>query len=225
MSIESRYQDGAYLKNNPDWDRGDSPWKAGHLISLLEAHHIEPASICDIGCGAGDALEHLGQRFKSARLIGYDISPQAAAHWITNHPRIEFKLGEFESLNTETHDLVTMLDVFEHVRDPFTFLERAHEHGRYFAFHIPLDLNALSVCRRSTLLTTRHKAGHLHFYTRELALETLRDCGYTVIEARYTGQFTRASALASLPRRIAYAVNKDWGVRLLGGETLAVLAT
>ena len=29
---------------------------------------------------------------------------------------------------------------------------------------------------------------------------------------------------AAIPRRIAYAVNKDIGVRLLGGETLLVLA-
>jgi hypothetical protein len=30
--------------------------------------------------------------------------------------------------------------------------------------------------------------------------------------------------LVALPRRIAYAVNKDFDVRLLGGETLLVLA-
>jgi hypothetical protein len=30
--------------------------------------------------------------------------------------------------------------------------------------------------------------------------------------------------LGSIPRILAYSINKDWGVRLLGGETLIVLA-
>lgn len=59
---------------------------------------------------------------------------------------------------------------------------------------------------------------------------TLLDTGYEVIEWRYTGASLNSpnrsliTRLAALPRRIAYAVNKDFGVRLLGGETLLVLA-
>ena len=226
MSIESRYEDGTHLRENPDWFRGDAGWKAGHVIGLLDDHRIEPASICDVGCGTGEFLARLRSRFESARLCGYDISPELGPFW-ASHPGVEFKVGDFHMLDTERHDLLTMIDVFEHVRDPFTFLERSRAHGKHFVFHIPLDLSALSVCRRSPLMATRHKVGHLHFYTRDLALETLRECGYTIIESRYTGAYSLAqsSRLAAVPRRIAYAINKDWGVRLLGGETLMVLAT
>jgi hypothetical protein len=120
-----------------------------------------------------------------------------------------------------------MLDVFEHVRDPFTFLEDARRHARHFVFHIPLDLSALTVLREAPLMHARRKVGHLHSYTKELALETLRECGYTLIDSRYTEAFAmgQASKLAALPRRLAYAINKDLGVRLLGGETLLVLAS
>ena len=76
----------------------------------------------------------------------------------------------------------------------------------------------------------RRKVGHLHFYTKDLALETLRECGYHIVEARYTGAYavgarrSLRTIFAALPRRIAYALHKDAGVRLLGGETLLVLA-
>jgi hypothetical protein len=77
----------------------------------------------------------------------------------------------------------------------------------------------------------RKKVGHLHFYTKDLALETLRECGYTIVDWRYTEAFasllthhTWKTRLAHLPRRIARAIHTDMGVRLFGGETLLVLA-
>jgi hypothetical protein len=58
----------------------------------------------------------------------------------------------------------------------------------------------------------------------------LKECGYQVIEARFTGAAFNApghgwkTTLAQIPRRLAFAVNHDWGARLFGGETLMVLA-
>jgi len=97
-------------------------------------------------------------------------------------------------------------------------------------FFIPLDLSASRIVRRKPLINSRKKMGHLHYYTKDLALLTLLDTGYEVLDWRYTGSslnFPNRSLkmrLAALPRRIAYAVNKDFGVRLLAGETLLVLA-
>jgi len=79
-------------------------------------------------------------------------------------------------------------------------------------------------------LRGREKTGHLHYYTKDLALATLRDTGYKIIDWRYTGASlnspnrSRRTRLVSIVRRLAYALNKDFGVRLLGGETLLVLA-
>jgi hypothetical protein len=124
-----------------------------------------------------------------------------------------------------------MLDVFEHVRDPFTFLEHSRQHARHFVFHIPLDLSAQSVLRGSPLMGVRKSVGHLHFYTRELALETLTDSGYTIDDWRYTHaaetlvtHHTAFTALTNLPRRLLRSFSADFSARLLGGETLIVLA-
>ncbi|HEY6923996.1 MAG TPA: class I SAM-dependent methyltransferase [Steroidobacteraceae bacterium] len=226
MGIESRYLDGNYLKDNPELHREDSPWKAAHIAAILKQQDIAPTSICDVGCGAGEVLAELRKHFKTERLVGYDISPQLSSFW-ERQKDIDFHIGDFRTQNNEKFDVLLMLDVFEHVRDPFTFLEDARRHARNFVFHIPLDLSALTVLRTNPLMHARRKVGHLHFYTKELALETLRECGYTVIDSRYTGAFAvgQANKLAALPRRLAYAINKDMGVRLLGGETLLVLAS
>lgn len=123
-----------------------------------------------------------------------------------------------------------MLDVFEHVRDPYSFLENSKKHADYFVFHIPLDLSAQSVARGTPLLKVRHSVGHLNSYTKDLALETLIDSGYEIIEWEYTGASVSISnkslitSLANVPRILVSLINKDFAVRLFGGETLLVLA-
>lgn len=231
--VESRYLGGNYLEHNPDWHREEAPWKAANVAAMLEQHRIEPATLCEIGCGSGAVLVDLQRRLPAARISGYDISPQAQSFWrqapAAELP-IQFVLGNFHELNRTRYDVLLMLDVFEHVRDPFTFLERSREFATHFIFHIPLDLSASSVARRAPLLAARRKVGHLHYYTKDLALETLTDSGYEIVAWRYTGASLNApgrtwkSKLAALPRRLLFALDRDLGVRLLGGDTLLVLA-
>lgn len=232
-SIESRYLDGAYLTDNPTWDREDASWKAGNVAALLADHKIDPAWICEVGCGHGDVLRHLRKALPSTRMTGFDISPQASQFWKTEglaDAGLNFVMGDFHCINRDRYDVLLMLDVFEHVRDPFTFLEDTRSTAAHFIFHIPLDLSASSVLRGKRLTEVRRKVGHIHYYTKDLALATLQDCGYEVIEWRYTGASLQSpnrslkTRLAALPRRFVFALNRDFGARLLGGETLLVLA-
>jgi SAM-dependent methyltransferase len=238
MKIEERYINSTYLDKNPEWDRKDAPWKAEKVQNILSENKINPTSICEVGCGSGDILMNLTKYYPDSQMTGFDISPHAAEFWkdhldkqeVATH-NLEFKLGDFHVINHQTFDVLLMLDVFEHVRDPFTFLEKSGSCAKYFVFHIPLDLSASSVMRKNPLIKTRKKVGHLHFYTKDLALETLIDSGYKIIESKYTGASLNMpnkslkTQLFSIPRRIFYAINKDWGVRFVGGETLIVLAT
>ncbi|WP_061249392.1 class I SAM-dependent methyltransferase [Leptospira alstonii] len=236
MKIEKRYTDGTYLQKNPGWDREDSPWKVEQVNSVLKKFDIEPKSVCEIGCGIGDNLVLLGKKFPSSQLIGFDISPQLRSFWKENiknnlfKNQLKFYLGDFHSLNKKKYDLLLMLDVFEHVRDPFTFLEKSLKFAQYFVFHIPLDLSVISILRNTPLLNVREKVGHLHYYTKDLALETLEDCGYEIIHWNYTQASLTSpnrslkTKIVAIPRSIFYFIHKDFGVRLLGGETLIVLA-
>ena len=230
MTVETRYLDGTYLAHNPDWDCSDAPWKAARVAEILKRNGISPTSICDVGCGSGHVLAELRRSFQAARLVGFDISPQLAAIW-GRHTGLELRVGDFLQA-PERFDVLMLLDVFEHVRDPFSLLEAARAKASHFVFHIPLDLSALSVARGTPLMQVRRTVGHLHFYTKDLALETLADCGYSIVEWRYTEAYaslvthrTWKTRLAHMPRRLLASINRDAAARVLGGETLIVLAT
>lgn len=232
-ATNSPYESGAYLENNPDWHRGDARWKAELVHQLLTRRSMQPQSIVEVGCGSGEVLMDLQLRLPSARFVGYDVSPQAARFWKQGeraNSGIEFHLGDFHAQNRTVFDVLLMLDVFEHVRDPLGFLERSREFAKLFIFHIPLDLSASSVLRGWPLINVRRKVGHLHYFTKDLALEVLAETGYEIVEWNYTGASLRSperslkTRLAALPRRLFYLLNRDVGVRLLGGDTLLVLA-
>ncbi len=228
---EDKYISSDYLKRNPTWDSEDSPWKAALVADSLQSSNLVPNSICEVGCGAGGVLSELRRSYPQTELFGYDIAPDAARFW-AEHQRadIQFHVGDFFALNERTYDVVLLLDVIEHVADPFEFLANLRGAAEYYVLHIPLDLSAITVLREKPLLYQREKVGHIHYFTKNLALSLLIECGYGVIDWKYTGATLNAprrtwkTRLGSVPRRVAYSLSKDWGVRALGGETLIVLA-
>lgn len=229
--VTRRYTEGDYAQQNPDWDSADSPWKAQQVLGLLARHGLSPASVVEVGCGAGGVLSALRSRWQQADMEGFDIAPGLPALWAQRQAEgIRFTLGDYLTIERPTPDLTLVLDVLEHLGDPFAFLAALRERAGSTVFHIPLDLSAISVARERPLLHVRHKVGHLHYFTRGLALAMLEECGWEVLEECYThaaltapnkGSATR---LAGLLRAAAHALFGHAGVRLLGGETLLVLA-
>lgn len=96
--------------------------------------------------------------------------------------------------------------------------------------YIPLDLSASSVLSEQPLLHVRRKLGHIYCFTRELALRLLTECGFDMVDWFCTGASLNSpnrslkTRFSLLRRRLAYALKKNFDVRLLGGETLLVLA-
>jgi SAM-dependent methyltransferase len=229
--LASRYLRGDYLRNNPSWDIEDSLWKAERVTDLVKTAGFPARSFCEVGCGAGGVLAELRKRFPDAELVGYDIASDASKFWpLHGWADISFCVGDFLELNRRRFDVLLLLDVIEHLENPFDFLLRLREYGCYFVFHLPLDLSVSNVLREKPLLRAWSRVGHLHFFTKGIALSLLKECQYYVLECCYTGAaFTSPkrdwkTRLADFPRRLAYLVNKDFGVRLLGGETLMILA-
>lgn len=222
------YTSDEYGLANPDWHEADSRWKAGHIRRLLERNDVRPESIVDVGCGVGAVLQALAPSVP-ARMTGYDIAPIALERaFAKGTDRLQFKQGDpFQS--GETYDLAMAIDVFEHVEDCFGFLRAMRRLGRRQLYHIPLDLSAQAVARRSALLATRKRIGHLHYFTKETALATLEDTGHHVVDWVYTAGAVEApdgslrKRIAALPRRIGFGLAPDLTVRLLGGFSMMVL--
>ncbi len=224
------YKDGTYLDSNPSWHSEDSPWKAKHILNILKKNNLLPQSICEVGCGVGEILRLMhSQMADDVTFYGYDISPQA--HQIAikkKKPRLDFLLKD---LLTEERkfDLVLIIDVIEHVSDYYGFLAKIREKADFQVFHIPLDLSVQTVLRAKPISDVRKSVGHIHFFTKEMALAALQDLGYTILDYSYTAGMVELPGkrfethLLNVLRRVMFKVSPNLTSRILGGYSLMVL--
>jgi cyclopropane fatty-acyl-phospholipid synthase-like methyltransferase len=230
---ESLYTDGRYLKEHPSWHVEDSAWKARQILRILKRNHLEPASVAEVGCGAGEVLRQLQLAMSpSCEFCGYEISPQVFRLCQEKaNDRLHFKLQDLTRETNAQFDLLMLIDVVEHVEDYFGFLRSVKPRSRYKVLHIPLDLSVQSVFRASALMKLRRASAHIHYFTRETALQSLADAGYSVVDHFLTAAALDAAdkplrtRLVNVPRWITSLVSQSLSSRLFGGFSLMVLAT
>ncbi len=228
---EEMYNQGKYLEKNPTWHVEDSPWKAKQIIKILNKNNIQPKSICEVGCGAGEILNYLYFRMpENAVFAGYEISPQAFDLCKERaKERLNFYLKDLFQDKDAFFDVVLCIDLLEHLEDYFSFLRNLKGKGQYKIFHIPLDLSVQIVLRGSPILRARNSVGHIHYFTKEIAIEILKDTSYEILDHFYTAGSidlpakSFKSLLAKFPRKILFKLNKDMTVRILGGYSLLIL--
>lgn len=234
-SIDSEsaiYRDGSYLKYNPSWHAEESPFKVRQIRRMIAQQNLAPKSVCDVGCGVGLVLSDLQQYLPSDCICwGYDVSPDALAMCANRgNDRLRFRSCDIRTEQGDTYfDLLLMLDVFEHVEDYIGLVRDVRSKARQKLFHIPLDLSVQAVVRKNGLLRRRDHHAHLHYFTKETALRTLNDVGYTLVDYFYTPRCIElgdlfVQKLARIPRQLCFAAAPDLTVRVLGGYSLLVLA-
>jgi SAM-dependent methyltransferase len=232
--MEDIYISGKYLEVTRSWHAEDSRWKAIQIKTMIDANHLQPKSIAEIGCGSGSVLNELSSfpDLQSACLEGYDISPQAIemARQLGNE-RIRFVQGDLLSASADkAFDLLLVIDVFEHVPDYMGFVGKCRGKAKFKIFHIPLDIHVSSVLRNA-FIRSRYTIGHIHYFTAESALSTLRDTGHEIVDCVYTnpafGLFrqhpTFRKALANVPRWLCSRISVPFTARVFGGYSLLVL--
>jgi SAM-dependent methyltransferase len=235
-----RYISSEYFTKNPTWHEEDAPWKAGHIADAIEALGIEPTRIADIGCGTGAVVSALADRLRNVRqLVGYEPSPDAASRAERLRDGLSITRDRVTIVNDvfdpervdEPFDVLLLIDVLEHMENPFAFLRSIKGSAPYVVAHIPLDLSVQSVLRMSPLMARRQMVGHIHWFTAELARELFTDLGYEIVSEKFTAgtldlpAVSKLSAAAKLPRRVARAVSEPAAARLLGGFSLLIVAT
>src|SRR2546429_4975878 len=188
--LEEIYTSGDYLEKNPAWHVEESPWKAQQIIRMMRQNQISPRTICEVGCGAGEILKQLQENMENECMFwGYDISPQAfeLAKSRANE-RLQFKLADIRQEKDVFYDLILVMDVIEHLENYFSFLREIKAKSHYKILHIPLDLSVQTVLRSEGLLKVREAYGHIHYFTKESALQALKDTSYEVLDYFYTAR-------------------------------------
>ena len=87
-----------------------------------------PASILDAGCGRGQLCFAMHRRWPDARIVGVDVESALVAHCRAIQERVaptaalRFERRTLPERLDQTYDLITSIDVLEHVEDDLGFL-------------------------------------------------------------------------------------------------------
>ncbi|WP_173044817.1 class I SAM-dependent methyltransferase [Nitrospira sp. KM1] len=235
MTNETLYTSGKYLETSQSWHAEDSPWKAKQISKVIRDNRLCPKQVAEIGCGAGLIINELSrvEELRDTQFWGYDISPfaiQLAKRHETSRVRF-FCEDLFAEGNREHFDVLLAIDVYEHIPDYMGFLAKCRMKANYKIYHIPLDLHVSSVLR-NVFLNNRYSMGHLHYFTADSAIATLKDTGHDVIDSFYTNpcmQLFREHpsvkrAIANVPRWLCSKISMSFSARIFGGYSLLVLA-
>ena len=223
------YSDATYLSQNRTWHEEDSPYKVRQIAKLVERNRLHFASLADIGCGAGLVAELLARQYPKATVNGYDVSDDAQTFWAKRDaPNLEFFHADY-ARSGRRYDLATCLDVFEHVEDYYGFIRSVSAHSDHIIFNIPLDMSVIKLISPG-IRRARETVGHLHYFNRYTALQTLQDCGLEVVDSFLANPFFQTlprnplQVVLALPRMALALISKRLCATLLGGHSLMVLA-
>jgi len=220
-----------YTYDTPRENMEDAQWKAGYIKRFIQMIPPKPiVHICDIGCGTGLVLKSLKDVMDTPAIYsGFDISEEAIAIAEEYTDRyVKFYCEDYTS-NPKNPDVVLLIDVIEHVEDPYAFIKKIRDTSRYVIFHIPLENHCLSMLYPKFQQGQHDKVGHLHYYTRDTALQLLKDCGCEIICWEYTDAYTLSrthgfkDAILKPVQKILFAISPDHASQIVGGVSLMVL--
>jgi 2-polyprenyl-3-methyl-5-hydroxy-6-metoxy-1,4-benzoquinol methylase len=160
------------------------------LAVIAEAHHgaIDGLTVADVGCGYGHWLAYLAEH----GVKGYGVEPVAEGveHCTTTFGIDAFCIG-VEDLVAPPEgrrvDVVTMLNVLEHLREPAKVLADLRANwltpGGSVVIRVPNDFNALQVAADA-----EHDLGqwwvaapkHINYFSHSTLTRLLQSCGYEV---------------------------------------------
>lgn len=178
-----------------------------------------PTIVMDVGCGQGVTSHWLRQIRPNITTIGLEIDPAAAevaAAVVDKVLVVDLDRG-VEALNEYRGrvDLLLLLDVLEHLRDPWTRLRdlkallaptgvviASVPNVRNLKVLWPLIANGDWRYKDSGILDRTH----LRFFTRRTALELFTGAGFTIQDLAFTGPLQR-NRIKSISGGLAFLAN------------------
>lgn len=179
-----------------------NPVRLGFIRAAIDAHFggdgkarfpLAGISALDVGCGAGLLCEPLARM--GASVTGVDAAPEnieaAKAHAALSGLAIDYRAGEIAAQGLGTFDVVSSMEVIEHVTDPAAFVAELARHLK------PDGLMLLSTPNRTAasrlfLVEAAERLGQVprgthdwdQFLTPEELTALLHDAGLEVLEMR-----------------------------------------
>jgi SAM-dependent methyltransferase len=224
-----------YSKGEYDIADQDGPWKARYMYDVVKAIPDKQSirKYADLGCGKGGVLRHLVELLKESgfpleTIVGYDISP---FHDFVQQASLEIEFKQQDFLESkDDFDLVTIIDVLEHISCPQDYLAGVGCRARYVAVYIPMD-DRLSVLLANQYNYRIQHVGHISFWNPSSALNLISASGLQPLRCSFTGPgFLSPSGRERLIQKFAIpfrfvigAISPGLAAVTVGGYSLAVL--
>jgi 2-polyprenyl-3-methyl-5-hydroxy-6-metoxy-1,4-benzoquinol methylase len=186
-----------------DWqvlsDPGSQVYVGGPAPSTLDLLVQEPKFVLDVGCGAGDFAVQLKQRFPGARVWGVEPGKDAARFAAKRLDRVLPVMIEKIDWNREgvkrgDIDTVLLMDVLEHIYDPWTTLltlRNLVSEKAQLLVSIPNVRNALLIQDLAAGYWRYRRAGllditHIRFFTLNDMYRMFYQTGFRVLRTGAT---------------------------------------
>ena len=154
----------------------------------------------DVGCGLGYLLDVAQDRGFAVDGIDYN---RWAVDWIASKYRFSATCGDFMEYEGDSFDAVTMLDVIEHLPQPFDALAKAASLTRPGGIFVVSTMDCDSFLSRllgRRLEDFRRTREHLYFFNRRTMQACLEQAGFEVLRIDTYGLTIRLDALMKRAR-------------------------
>jgi 2-polyprenyl-3-methyl-5-hydroxy-6-metoxy-1,4-benzoquinol methylase len=149
-----------------------------------------PKSLLDVGCGEGVLVHRWAGRLGEGRVVGIDLEePSIQAGWEQRKaPNLEYKVMRAENLpfSGGEFDLVTAIELLEHVPDPeHTLAEMARCGAAHLLVSVPREplWRMLNMARGAYWSNLGNTPGHLNHWSKRSFVQLLSRYG-EVVQAR-----------------------------------------
>jgi ubiquinone/menaquinone biosynthesis C-methylase UbiE len=132
---------------------------------------INIESVLEIGCGLGYSTEYLYKIFKDIEFSSSDIEQDLLIEAEKRNPRVFFKQESIYELerNTKSIDLLIVLEVLEHLREPVKALKEIKRVSKqYCLISVPREplWRVLNIARGKYVIHGGNTPGHINHWSR-----------------------------------------------------------
>jgi 2-polyprenyl-3-methyl-5-hydroxy-6-metoxy-1,4-benzoquinol methylase len=170
----------------------DPAYHTNPRIEILSFLNEPPGTVLDVGCGGGATGKLVKERFPGTRVLGIEINPQAAEHARASLDRVICAsvddVDAARDLGGEAVSTVLLLDVLEHLYDPWRALVRIRgwlAPGTRVIASVP-NIRNLATLSRIAAGDFEYEANgvlditHVRFFTRVTLRDLFEQTGYEV---------------------------------------------